>query len=472
MSTAAAVRTAGPAGPDFELVTALAIIPSPTNPRKHYDKAQLEELAESIKKHGILQPVLLRPWPKGRKAPAGYPSQRPTCFELVAGERRFRAAALAGLQNVPSLVRDMTDAEVLEIQLVENLQRSDLHPLEEAEGYRQLVAAKYDVARIAERVGRSPKYVYDRIKLLDLTKEAQQAFLEGEFTAGHAVILARLKPADQKRAMDTNERDGLFRTEGYLFTPEEEKARPGRFELREALQRARAAGLGRSTHEARGRGHRPGAVPGDGRRPPHRGPAGREGRPRHLQRDHARGDPERREGHPRPLVETRGRPARLEGLPPLRHRDGGHRARPRPGLQRLHQQEELRGPLGRPHQGREEAREGGREVGRQDGGGPRGDPPAAGEGRGGGAPAEDRRWKSRAEAPGCDRAARLEEAPAGADGAVGKLVLESFEDSCVGGRRRRPPGYLAHGRSAEDLVRNMALQLLLVDLESSTTGLR
>lgn len=187
------------------------IRPSKTNPRKSFDKVQLEELAQSIREKGVLQPILVRPAADNGKGDD---------YELVAGERRYRAAKDAGLLQVPAVVRQLTDIEVIEVQVIENLQRTDLHPLEEAEGYRQLMAKKYDVAKIAARTGRSVKYVYDRVKLLSLTKAAQKAFLAGEFTTGHAVILARLRPADQERAM--GDPRALFDDEELLFAPDKE----------------------------------------------------------------------------------------------------------------------------------------------------------------------------------------------------------------------------------------------------------
>jgi len=197
-----------------ELLHVTTIIPSPTNPRKTFEKVAMDELTESVRRHGVLQPLLLRPWPEGRKRPKSDPGG----FELVAGERRFRAAMAAGLEEVPALVRELTDSEVLEIQIIENLQRSDLHPLEEAEGYRQLMAAKYDVARIADRVGRSTAYVYDRVTLLALSKAGQKLFLEGSITVAHAIILARLNPADQARAIGKGEdvRSPLFTSQRVL----------------------------------------------------------------------------------------------------------------------------------------------------------------------------------------------------------------------------------------------------------------
>ncbi len=194
-------------------VPAATVIPlsdiksSKTNPRKAFDKDADRELADSVKKHGVLQPVLVRVLPAGGGR-----------YELVAGERRLRAAAAAGLAEIPAIVRDLTDDQALEIQVVENLQRRDLHPLEEADGYRRLVAAKYDVARIAERVGRSVAYVYDRLKLANLIDGARQLFLAGKIQAGHAIVLARLKPEDQRRAIVT--RGALFDDEHTLFDPD------------------------------------------------------------------------------------------------------------------------------------------------------------------------------------------------------------------------------------------------------------
>lgn len=184
-----------------------SIVESPTNPRK--DFGDLAELTDSIRRKGILQPVTVRKSPKGH--------------ELVFGHRRFRAAAAAGLETIPALVREMTDEEVLEAQLIENCQRSDIHPMEEAEVYRQLIASKtgYDAERIAARVGKSIKYVYDRLKLLSLTKEAQALFRNGEIAAGHAILLARLKPADQARAIGQPGAGPLLFFEDLLWDPEE-----------------------------------------------------------------------------------------------------------------------------------------------------------------------------------------------------------------------------------------------------------
>ena len=186
------------------------IAESKSNPRKHYDAKAIDELAASIREKGVLEPVLVRPNGHAGGGPG---------FELVFGHRRLRAAKLAGLDAVPATVRvDLDDQAVLEMQCIENLQRDDLHPLEEAEGYRRLLGSKgYDVAKVATKIGRSVKYVYDRVKLLQLVPEAQKLFLDGRFQAGHAILLARLKPEDQKRAIALDDdaygparADGLF----------------------------------------------------------------------------------------------------------------------------------------------------------------------------------------------------------------------------------------------------------------------
>lgn len=193
-------------------VTTLALVEiaeSKLNPRRDFAKDRLDELTESIRKVGVLQPVLVRPRPKANgKAPV---------YELVAGHRRLRAAAAAGLQEIPVTVRELTDEQVLEAMVIENLHRADLHPLEEAEGYRKLHEDfKHPVEDLAARVGKSVAYVYARLKLCELTKEAKKAFLEDRITAGHAILLARLAPKDQERALDPDER-ALFEKEYTLF---------------------------------------------------------------------------------------------------------------------------------------------------------------------------------------------------------------------------------------------------------------
>lgn len=183
----------------YQLLPLTKLSPHPANPRTHFDPAKMQELEASIRQKGVLVPLLVR------KNGAGY--------EILAGERRSRAAKAAGLSDVPVIVRELSDAEAREIVVFENLEREDLDPLEEAEGYRTLMTQdRYTVARIAERLGCSEKYIYDRVKLLQLVRDAKTLLLSGRITAGHAILLARLKPDEQVRAIDPDS-GGLFQHE-------------------------------------------------------------------------------------------------------------------------------------------------------------------------------------------------------------------------------------------------------------------
>ena len=166
----------------------------PDNPRRRFDAAQLRELADSIKAQGILQPLLVR------KVEKGYG------YQVIAGERRLRAAKAAGLAEVPVLCRVLTDAEALEVQVIENLQREDLHPLEEAEGYEQLLgqitkagrplsAAPLTVEALAEKVGKSTSYIYHRMRLLALSPKSREAFYAEKLSLSVALALARIPNA-------------------------------------------------------------------------------------------------------------------------------------------------------------------------------------------------------------------------------------------------------------------------------------
>ena len=156
------------------------IVESKTNPRKHFDKAALDELAASVREHGVLSPILVRPLAPGR-------------YELVAGARRFRAAKAAGLEAIPAAVRELDDKQALEVQVVENLQRSDLGPLEEARGC-QILHEKhgYAIDELAAKLGKSKAYVYARMKLCALPKGAQKLLDEGLLDASRALLVARI----------------------------------------------------------------------------------------------------------------------------------------------------------------------------------------------------------------------------------------------------------------------------------------
>jgi ParB family chromosome partitioning protein len=161
---------------------------SKTNPRRAFDETSLKELAASIRSQGVLSPLLVRPLTENG-------------FEIVAGARRYRAAQIAETVTVPVRIKQMSDAEVLEAQLVENLIRAEIHPMEEAEGFARLLALeepKYSIEQIAAKVGKHPSFVASRLKLVDLVPTAVDAFYANEIGVGHALLLAKL-PADQQQ---------------------------------------------------------------------------------------------------------------------------------------------------------------------------------------------------------------------------------------------------------------------------------
>lgn len=153
------------------------IEPNKEQPRKTFDQKALDELAESIKKNGVLQPLLVRPMRDGS-------------YQLVAGERRWRASRIAGLTEVPVIIKEMTDEQAMEIALIENLQREDLNPIEEAEGLQMLIS-RYNLTQeeAAERVGRSRPAVANSLRLLNLPDEVREMTKAGDISAGHARAL-------------------------------------------------------------------------------------------------------------------------------------------------------------------------------------------------------------------------------------------------------------------------------------------
>jgi ParB family transcriptional regulator, chromosome partitioning protein len=165
----------------------LSLTESAANPRSTFDETALNELAESIRAQGVLSPLLVRP--KGHS------------YEIVAGARRYRAAQLAGLDSVPVRIVELTDAQALETSIVENLQRRDVHALDEATGYVSLLQLDYTVEQIAAKCGKSPAYVAARAKLAELALAVTEAFAKDEIGVGHALLLARLQPEQQEEAL-------------------------------------------------------------------------------------------------------------------------------------------------------------------------------------------------------------------------------------------------------------------------------
>jgi ParB family chromosome partitioning protein len=172
------------------------VAPNPYQPRRRMDDGALEELASSIREHGVLQPILVMETIDG--------------YQLVAGERRLRAARLAGLERVPALVRQLADRDQLEIALVENVQRSDLDPIDEATAYRQLVD-EFGLTQdtVAGRVGKSRAAVANTMRLLDLHPDVQVAIAEGRLTEGHGRALGGLAVDGQAHVIGTIVDQGL-----------------------------------------------------------------------------------------------------------------------------------------------------------------------------------------------------------------------------------------------------------------------
>ena len=151
--------------------------PNPLNPRRHFAEAELTDLAQSIKQHGMVQPIVVRPL-------------HPGSYEIIAGERRWRAAQRAGLVEVPVIIRDVDDRTALELALIENVQRSDLNPVEEARGYERLMDDHdYTQADLAEVIGKSRSHVANTLRLLRLPDDILAMVQEGTITSGHARML-------------------------------------------------------------------------------------------------------------------------------------------------------------------------------------------------------------------------------------------------------------------------------------------
>lgn len=173
---------------EISFLAVTAMVPNPTQPRQHFAEEELRELSDSIRTLGVLQPVLVRP----NRQLAGQ-------YEIIAGERRWRAAQRAGLQEIPAVIRTIDDRETLEIALVENVQRANLNPIEEAQAYQRL-ASEFQLTQqdIAERIGKDRTTVANAMRLLKLPKEILQQLHEGAITMGHArAILAIKDPAAQ-----------------------------------------------------------------------------------------------------------------------------------------------------------------------------------------------------------------------------------------------------------------------------------
>lgn len=179
--------------PGLKKVSVDAIVPNPRQPRSVFDPDALQELADSIREVGLIQPVIVQRLPDSEEL------AQPSRYQLITGERRWRAARLAGLQHVDVIVKDATPQEMLELALVENIQRADLNPLEEANAYRQL-SQDFGMTqeRIAERVGRSRVSVTNALRLLRLPDEVKEELVSNRISEGHARALLMLDEDDEQ----------------------------------------------------------------------------------------------------------------------------------------------------------------------------------------------------------------------------------------------------------------------------------
>ena len=214
-----------------------------TQPRKSFDPEALSDLADSIRVHGIIQPLTVR------KLQSGY-------YQIIAGERRWRAARMAGLTQVPAVVIEADDRKAMELAMIENLQREDLNPIEEAEGYRQLME-QYNLTQeeTAQRVGKSRSVVANALRLLNLCPPVRAMVEDGRLSNGHARTILSLSPALQEKAADAILKSDLSVRQTELLVKKltaEEKEKPavttGGLEVNYAEEAAKALG----THLGRG----------------------------------------------------------------------------------------------------------------------------------------------------------------------------------------------------------------------------
>lgn len=170
---------------ELRILSMSEISPNPYQPRSQFDSDKLQELAQSIRENGVIQPVIVRP-----SALVGY--------ELLAGERRWRASQLAGLTEIPAIIKELSDTDMSYQAIIENLQRADLNPIEEANSYQRLVQKGFTQEEIAKQVGKSRPYISNSIRLLQLAPALLQAVESGQLSQGHARLLLPLSKQQQE----------------------------------------------------------------------------------------------------------------------------------------------------------------------------------------------------------------------------------------------------------------------------------
>ncbi len=199
-----------------QLIPIGQIFANPNQPRRSFDSSKLEELAASIKEKGIIQPLIVRPDPRKNDA-----------FEIVAGERRWRAAQMAQLHEVPALVREFTETEVLEVAIIENIQRADLNPVDEAAGYQSLMDQfGHTQEQMAKVLGKSRSHIANLLRLLNLPADVLKLLEDGRLTAGHARALVGHDDASELARRIVKQ--GLSVRDAEKLTKAKAKATPGR----------------------------------------------------------------------------------------------------------------------------------------------------------------------------------------------------------------------------------------------------
>jgi len=210
----------------YQMVSTDLLKPNPSQPRKQFEQGALEELAESIKENGVIQPLIVR------KTDGG--------FEIVAGERRWRAAKIAKLEKLPVVIRTATDQDVAELTLIENIQREDLNPIEEAEAYEKL-SERFGLTHedIAKKTGKNRSVITNQLRLLKLSDKAKEALVSGAITAGHArALLAAASPEEMNSLLGEVLKKDLTvrRTEALVKKKSRDTERPAEPALNEVAE--------------------------------------------------------------------------------------------------------------------------------------------------------------------------------------------------------------------------------------------
>lgn len=225
------------------------ITANPFQPRKEFDEEKLQQLADSIKQHGVLEPIIVRRYNGG--------------YQIVAGERRWRACSLAGLESIPAIVKDLTDNEMTEIALIENLQREDLNAIEEAEGYR-LLLEEFNLTQeeVAEAVGKKRSSITNALRLLNLDQQVKSLVSSGQLSKGHAKVLLSIEDVAErqhlakrviKEEISVRQLEKIIKGKSKKPKPTKREQNPEVKVLQEELQRVLGTKVRLDYHQGKGK---------------------------------------------------------------------------------------------------------------------------------------------------------------------------------------------------------------------------